>query len=329
MTAVRPEREDHGGMAEKVVSTPLPTSASHATGDEILGASGAVVVAVDGSAADGAVVDWAADEATRLEAPLRVVTVVDPQVQLTPYEALVSGAPSLAQHLDEGAHRILDRAAERARARRGDLDVATAVPWGPPAAALVRLSENALRMVVGAPARGRLERILLGSVALPVVAHAHCPVVVVPADTLVAPPRRILVAVDGSDASARAVEMAMTMADSTRAVVTCLLGWNLEVHEGVVVTERSSERWAAVEQRYAELGHRTVDPVAARHPGVTFDVVVRHGSPARVVVEAAAELEVDLVLVGSRGLGGFRGLLLGSVSRRVVEHAGRVVVVVH
>ena len=105
--------------------------------------------------------------------------------------------------------------------------------------------------------------------------------------------------------------------------------WNLEIHEGIVVTERSSERWAAVEQRYTALGHRTVDPAAARHPGVVVDVVVRHGSPARAVVEAAAELDVDLVVVGRRGLGGFRGLLLGSVSRRVVEHAGRVVLVVH
>ena len=101
------------------------------------------------------------------------------------------------------------------------------------------------------------------------------------------------------------------------------------MHEGVVVTERSSERWAAVEQRYTDLGHRTLDPAAVRHPGVTADVVVRHGSPARAVVEAAAELDVDLVVVGRRGLGGFRGLLLGSVSRRVVEHAGRVVIVVH
>ena len=46
-------------MAEHEVSTPLPTSASGATGDEILGARGAVVVAVDGSAADDPVVDWA------------------------------------------------------------------------------------------------------------------------------------------------------------------------------------------------------------------------------------------------------------------------------
>ena len=316
-------------MAEKQVNTPLPMSSSDARGDEILGVSGAVVVAVDGSAADDPVVDWAADEAARLGAPLRLVTVVDPQVQLTPYEALASGAPSLAEHLDDGAHRILSRAAGRARERRGGLDIAVSVPWGPPAAALVRLSENALRMVVGAPARGHLERILLGSVALPVVAHAHCPVVVVPGDTLVAPPRRVLVAVDGSEGSARAVEMAIGVAETSGATVTCVIGWNLEVQDGFVVTERSSERWAAVERRYDALAHRIVDPVAARFPGVDVSVLVRHGSPARAVVETAADLDVDLVVVGSRGVGGFRGLLLGSVSRRVVEHAGRVVIVVH
>ena len=108
-----------------------------------------------------------------------------------------------------------------------------------------------------------------------------------------------------------------------------MLAWNLEIHEGVVVTERSSERWAAVEERYSSLGHRTVDPAAARHPGVSVDILVRHGPVARAVVEVAAELDADLVVVGRRGSGGFRGLLLGSVSRRVVEHAGRVVLVVH
>lgn len=316
-------------MAEHEVSTPLPTSSSGAPGDEILGASGAVVVAVDGSTADEAVVDWATDEAARLRAPLRLVTVVDPQVQLSPYETLVSGSPSLAEHLAEGAHRILDRAADRARARRHEvLDVAVAVPWGPPAAALVRLSENAARVVVGAPARGRLERILLGSVALPVVAHAHCPVAVVPSDTVVAAPRRILVAVDGSEASRRAAELAFSVADAAGATITCVLGWNVEVQDGVVVTERSSSRWEAVEQRYTELGHRVADPVAARHPGVPVDIVVRHGSPARAVVEVAMQRDVDLVVLGRRGAGGFRGLLMGSVSRRVVERAGRVVLVV-
>ena len=314
-------------MAEDMVRDTFSTDAGGA--DEALGTAGAVVVALDGSAADGPVVDWAADEAARLGAPLRLVSVVDPGVQLTPYEALVSGSPSLADHLEQGARHVLDLAVARVRERHADLDVATAVPWGPPAAAVVRLSTGAIRVVVGAPARGRLERILLGSVALPVVAHAHCPVAVVPADIDVGPPRRIVVAVDGSEPSRRAVELAFASAEASGASVTCVLGWHLEVHHGVVVTEPGSDSWIEVEQRYTGLLRRVVDPVAARHPGVDFTPDIRHALPSKAVVEAATELDADLIVVGSRGLGGFAGLLVGSVSRRVVQHAGRVVVVVH
>ncbi len=186
-------------------------------------------------------------------------------------------------------------------------------------------------MVVGGPPKGRLERILLGSIALPVVAHSRCPVIVVPTGTKVLTPRRIVVGVvgvDGSDASARAVELALQTAEACGAAVTCVLAWNLEVDDGVVVTEPSSKRWSAVEQRYSQLGHRTVAPLVAHHPGVDVDIVVRQGPPAKALVEAAADLEADLLVVGSRGRGGFTGLLLGSVSRRVLEQANRVVAIV-
>lgn len=315
-------------MADDTDPRSLPDDVAERDPDEVHGAEGAVVVALDGSAADGPVTDWAADEAARLGVPLRLVTVVHPGVPLDPYDVVGSGS-SVAQHLDGEAHRILERAVDRARARQVAVtDVATSVPPGPPAAALVRLSSNAARMVVGAPGRHRLERILLGSVALPVVAHAHCPVVVVPADTVVVAPRRILVGVDGSEASARALDVALTIGGASDATVTCVLCWNLEVHEGAVVTDRASEARAAVEQRYRALGQRTIEPVAERHPGVSIDVEVRHGRPGKALVEAAVELRADLVVVGSRGHGGFRGLLLGSVSRRVVERAPCVVAVV-
>jgi nucleotide-binding universal stress UspA family protein len=152
-------------------------------------------------------------------------------------------------------------------------------------------------------------------------------VVVVPVGTAVVPPRRIVVGVDGSEQSAGAVELAMATAHATGGDVTAVMGWNLEVHDGVVVTEPGSERWLAVEQRCAERAHAVVDPVASRHPDVRVEVHVRHGAPARAVLEEAAERQADLVVVGSRGHGGFKGLLLGSVSRRVVQRAGCVVVV--
>lgn len=295
---------------------------------EGVGAAGAVVVGIDGSEADGPVIDWAADEAARMGAPLRLVNVIDPGVQMTSYEVLASGSPSLAERFSQDAHVLLRAACARASARHPDLDLAVSVPTGRAASALVRLSDGALRVVVGGPARGHLERILLGSVALPVVAHAHCPVVVVPTGTDVGNLRRIVVGVDASERSDRAVEYALATAAASGAALTAVLVWNLEVEEGMVVTEPSSEHWSAVQRRYLEVGHVAVDPLAADYPGVDVTITVRHGSTAKALVQAVADLDADLLVVGSRGRGGFRGLLLGSVSRRVVEQAHGVVAVV-
>mgnify|MGYP006315850267 CR=1 FL=1 len=87
--------------------------------------AGAVLAALDGSPADGPILDWAADEAARLGAQLRMVTAVDPGIQLTPYDAIVTGAPSLSEQLEADAQRLLEAAAERVRARHPGLHVAT------------------------------------------------------------------------------------------------------------------------------------------------------------------------------------------------------------
>lgn len=288
-----------------------------------------VVAGLDGSRADEAVTAWAADEAVRTGRPLRLVHAIEPGFQLTPYEAVLGELPSLSDQMRTVGHDLVAAAAEGVAARHPDLVVDQVVDWGPPAASLVDLSADAAWLVLGSPERSRLERVLLGSVTRAAVAHARCPVAVVPSAHEVGPPRRVVVGVDGSPGSARAVRLAVATAAAAGGSVTCVIGWTVEVLDGVVVTEPGSPHWARVEERYSRLVHEAVDPVAAAHPDVPLDVLVRHGGPSRVVVEVAEELDADLVVVGSRGHGGFAGLLLGSVSRKVIEHAGTVVAVAH
>lgn len=290
--------------------------------------AGAVVAAVDGSARDAAVLDWAAAEATRAGCPLRVVHVVEPGLQLTPYDAVLGQVPQLTERLDHDAELVLRAALDHVRAGWDGLDARGGTRWGAPATVLVELSEAASWVVVGAPAKRGLDRVLIGSTAIATVVHSRCPVAVVPEAGAGTPLDRVVVAVDGSEASAHAAEVALASAERAGASVTCVIAWNVECVDGVVVTEPGTERWQRVERRYATVAHRVLDPAAARHPDVPVEVWVRHGGAARTVSEVVRETGAGLVVVGARGRGGFAGLRLGSVSRRVVEQAGTVVAVV-
>jgi nucleotide-binding universal stress UspA family protein len=296
---------------------------------------GAVVAAVDGSPRDGAVVDWAADQAVRCGRALRVLHVVEPGIQLTPYEAVLGDVPQLAEELDAEANRVLDIVRERVTGRYpprsagpARLDLACVVGWGSPATVLVEASSSASWVVVGAPAKRGLQRVLIGSVAIATVAHSRCPVAVVPANLEVTPLERVVVAVDGSEASAHAAEAAFATADSAGASVTGVIAWNIECVDGVVVTEPGSQRWLQVEHKYEALARRVLDPAAARHSAVPFEVLVRHAGAAHAATEVVAEQRAGVLVVGGRGRGGFAGLRLGSTSRRLVEQAGTVVAVV-
>ena len=305
------------------------SSAAESPPDDTSGTERAVVVGIHGTDVDGPAIDWGADEASRLGAPLRIVTVVDVSIQMTSYDVLASDAPNVEAVLLSEVHPLLDAAAERALQRHPTLEITLSAEIGSASGTLVRHSERALRLVVGRPAKGSLEHALLGSAALPVVAHAHSPVIVVPAEAASSAPKRIIVGVDGSDASEHAVEFALQTAGVYGAAVVGVLVWHLEVDRGGIVAARANHRAAAVDQRYEALGRRVLQPAAARHPNVALEIKVLHGSPANVLLTAAADLGADMLVLGKRGRGGFHGLLLGSVSRRVVEHAGCVVAVVH
>ncbi len=288
-----------------------------------------VVAALDGSAADVAVAAWASDEAARSGRTLRLVNVVEPGFGMTSTQAALGELPSLAAPLREAGRDVVARGALGVAERHPGLVVEQVVEWGSPAAVLVNLSRGAAWLVVGTPARARAERALLGSVTMAVVSHARCAVAVVPSGQDGGGPRHVVVGVDGSACSANAVELALTVAESAGGDVTCVVGWSVEVVDGVVVTEPGTDAWRRVEARYDRLVHDVVDPFARAHPDVTVGVVVRPGGAVAALLDTAAERDADLVVVGSRGRGGFAGLLLGSVSRRVVERAATVVAVAH
>jgi nucleotide-binding universal stress UspA family protein len=128
---------------------------------------------------------------------------------------------------------------------------------------------------------------------------------------------RLIVGVDGSPHSARALTWACRQAETCGDTVRAVCAWSLGA---------SGEDWMAQpgvsaegQRRAEQMLRETVERVRSDHPSVKVVTAVIEGPPARVLVDMSAE--ADLLVVGSRGRGGFSGLLLGSVSQQCVHHA--------
>lgn len=275
-----------------------------------------VVVGVDGSPDSDAALDWAADEAWSRGLPLHVVhsTGVDRMVALS----VLAPEPG-----DEPTDEVTDAALDTVHTRHPQLAVTAVAPPGRAARDLVVLSEAADTVVVGA--RGLTGvREALGSVSLQVAMHASAPVVVVGGRAT--PDGPVVVGVDGSARSAAALDYAFDRAARQRVPLVVVYAWHLEVVDGVIATTPGSPQFERV-QRHA---HETVDGMLERrrheHPDVAVDVRVVNARPADAIVRAAAG--AGLVVVGARGRGGFRGLVLGSVSHEVLHRVPAPVAVV-
>jgi nucleotide-binding universal stress UspA family protein len=279
-----------------------------------------VVVGVDGSPGSRAALAAALDEAGRRDARLDVVSAFPIALAWTAGVPIdVPDVDAIRRETERRMHAVVDDVvAERSAS---DVVVGLSAVEGSPVAALLAAAEGADLLVVGSRGRGALRSALLGSVALHCTSHAPCPVLVVhaaPADVPRTP--RVVVGVDGSQASRPALAAAVQEAARTGAELD------------VVLAHAPSDVWTDLagvvvpseEQIRAELLRRTEALVADVHaraggavPVVRTQVV--DGAPGDVLVAQAAGAQ--RLVVGSSGSGALRGLLLGSVALHCVMHA--------
>jgi nucleotide-binding universal stress UspA family protein len=144
--------------------------------------------------------------------------------------------------------------------------------------------------------------------------------------TLAQNPDRIVVGVDGSEQSRQALRWALRQAEVTGAVVEAVIGWEppFTGWGGDVPAAERKELGVLAEKVLTE----NVAKVSGSGAGVEVRTRAAEGTPAQVLLTAAADDDVVLLVVGSRGIGGFAGALLGSVGQHCVQHAPCPVVVV-
>jgi nucleotide-binding universal stress UspA family protein len=139
---------------------------------------------------------------------------------------------------------------------------------------------------------------------------------------------RIVVGIDGSEPSKQALRWAVHEATLRDATVEVVLAWQfpslgLTAYGDAKLPLMSPED---IEKASEKAARKSVDEVVGEALEPPITITVREGHPARTLLEAAHD--ADLVVIGSRGLGGVSGALLGSVSTNVVHHATCPVVVV-
>lgn len=285
-----------------------------------------IVVGVDGSDESLEAVRWAA-----VEAGLRGRAVLLVHAYRLP-TAPDAADPTRLARLHESARaegaELTSRAVSMVHEVAPQVAVAGQARIGPAAHVLIELSGVATAIVVGHRGQDGFGVRLLGSVAARVAAHAHCPVVVVRPGIAGRGTANgvMLVGTDGSAASDVAVGLAFEEADLRGGAVTVLHTW--EPLPPLWRTDVRPEALDAVGLETAEehAVREWIRPWRDKYPQVPVRVQLSGQPAAAALLDAAPHAE--LLVVGSRGHGGFAGLVLGSVSQQVIHHAGCPVVVV-
>jgi nucleotide-binding universal stress UspA family protein len=179
--------------------------------------------------------------------------------------------------------------------------------------------------VIGSRGRGVWRSMVLGSVSAEVVDHAPCPVLVVRGPSITP----VLFADDGSDGARRAeaVLARWPFAEGSRLDVLTVVRPH---HETATLPplpadappEFVNDSLDAIDATYAEAKH-IAEAAAARlgRGGIETRADVAGGDPAEAIIDIASERGSGLIVMGTRGHGGIKGLLLGSVARNVLLHA--------
>jgi nucleotide-binding universal stress UspA family protein len=277
-----------------------------------------VVVGVDGSTAALHAVRWAAREASARRLPLTLAHLhPDPAARYADEKIVTAMRPALQAQ----ANKWLDEAIKAAREAAPDVDAHYELRVGDVVHGLVDLSARATLIVLGARGLGGFTGMLVGSTANSVVAGAACPVVVIrtpPLGTGVAT-GPVVVGVDGSPASEEAIRFAFEEASLRGCPLIAVHTWIEIFIEPELNVDRIVFDTTVLEQRERELLAQRLAGWQEKYPEIKVTRVVERDRSVRALLNYDGDAE--LIVVGSRGLGGYHGMLLGSTSQALMQYA--------
>ncbi|HEX6257724.1 MAG TPA: universal stress protein [Euzebyales bacterium] len=290
-----------------------------------------ILVGVDGSEHADRALAWALREAALRSAQVTVINAFRVRELAGPLNREEPHDEERAE-----ARRVVEEALGRVGSTAPGVDITTTAVTGRAAAeAILHHGRHADLIVVGSRGLGGFPGLLVGSVSQQVAAHADVPVAVIPAGVEMTDvsdgTTSIVVGVDGSDKSIRALRWAVEEARLRDVPLTAVYVYR-SLREGSPFDAYADVEESQLEELERQGGGTALGKLdrllsdAGDLSDIKIEREVDPGSPAKVLISDAAD-ESTLLVVGSRGHGGFSGLLLGSVSQQCLHHAKGPVVV--
>lgn len=277
-----------------------------------------VVVGVDGSESARLAAIWAAGEAVRRHARLRIV-----HGNLWPTVRQPAGHYPIRyqQPMLEHGRKLIQDAVDAAKQRHPGLAVTDELVMAMPVDLMLAESRTAQLVVLGSRGLGGFAGLMLGSVAVAVAAHGRCPLVVVRGLDPQSPPPSggpVVAGIDGSPHDTPALRFAFEAADSREAPLIAVHTWSDVPLDTWTGEWHRQLDWDAVQEGERRLLAERLAGWQQEFPDVKVTQVVSRDRPVRSLLDAAQTAQ--LLVVGSRGRGGFTGMLLGSTSHALLHH---------
>jgi nucleotide-binding universal stress UspA family protein len=283
-----------------------------------------VVVGIDGSDTTVGAAQWAAEFATRHKLPLTLLHAIP---TLDWHFASADPPAELDRSADgDGALAGTEAAV---RSTHPNLAIRTATVRGAVATALADASQTARLVVVGT---GATDHRALGGHAVRIAHRTHCPVVVwrQPVARRTGKPLPVVVGVDESDGSTRALAEAFDIAGVLHAPLTVVHMWDIGAAVGMGdLGGQGMMDWQLLDLLQSQQRQRMdelVAPFASKYRNAHVTKIFQDVSPARGLTDLSREAQ--LVVVGSHGRGKIADSILGSVSQNLIHHAECPVLVV-
>lgn len=276
-----------------------------------------VVVGVDGSAPSIAAAEWGFAQAIKRNAQLRLVCIYSLPYYLTQnFSFDLPDTSRESELIYVAAKKMVTELVEKFSGR--GIEVVSQVIEGNATEELVQLSKKAALLAVGGRVnkQGGISERILYTVSTMLPAHSCCPTVVVGADTISGhlPIRKIAVGVDGSESAKMALQRAIWEAERWNAELLVVCSVNVEavswVPQFTLTREFYDDTYATIQRQISELD-------AGKNVNISINVT--QGNPINVLADVSQD--VDLLVLGTRGRGGFMGMILGSTSQAIMEIA--------